>query len=86
MDVSRIANVISERINCKPQELLNSYVAISGTLRFEEFSNYCSNHGINITKEMFVEMLDNNDKYLFTESEDGWTSTILDGLESELGI
>lgn len=86
MDVSRIAITISEQVNCRPQELLNSYVTASETVRFEEFSNYCSNHGINITKEIFVEMLDNNDKYLFTESEDSWTPTLLDNLESELGF
>jgi hypothetical protein len=81
MDISRIASVICEQTNCNPQELLNSYTAHAGIIGFEEFSDYCLTHGITITEEALEEMLANNDKYLFTESEDGWIPTLLSEID-----
>ena len=86
MDITRVAGVICEAINVQPQELLNSYVAAIGVVEFEGFSNYCSTHGIVITEDILADMLASNEKYLFTESEDGWVPTLMDELESELDL
>lgn len=86
MDVARIASVISEQIDDKPQELLNGYVKSVATITFADFSSYCSARCVHITEDTFVEMLANNGNYLFTESEEGWVSTPVGELESELGF
>ena len=40
--------------------------------------------GVSITEEEFVDLLANNDKYLFTESDDGWIPTELNQAEEIL--
>ena len=86
MDITRIAGTICEAVDTQPQKLLDSYVVSIGVVEFEGFSNYCLTHGITITEDILTDMLASNEKYLFTESEDGWTPTPLDELESELDL
>lgn len=86
MDISRIAGVISEQINDRPQELLDRYAESVGAVEFAGFSNYCSSRGITITEAAFAELLAGNSRFLFTESEDGWIPTLVEELEEALEI
>ncbi|MCK9557051.1 MAG: hypothetical protein M0R50_03290 [Candidatus Cloacimonetes bacterium] len=86
MDITRIASIISEQIDNRPQELLNSYIKSSDSFKFEDFDNYCRACGIDIAEDTFIEMLANNDKYLFTESDGYWIPTLLDELEEILDV
>jgi hypothetical protein len=84
MDIIRIANVLSEQVHDRPQELFDRYVEAVGSIKFIDFNNYCSVRGINITEDYFYLLLANNNKYLFTESKNGWILTRLDELEETL--
>jgi hypothetical protein len=82
MYTARIASTISEHVGDRPQELFDIYVESVDVITFEGFQGYCSMRGIIITEDMFTDLLANNRKYLFTESEEGWLPTNLD----ELGV
>jgi hypothetical protein len=86
MDITRIADTICERTDTEPQELLSNYAESVGEIDFEGFGNYCLCCGITITEDTLASLLANNEEYLFTESENGWTPTLLDKLELELAL
>jgi hypothetical protein len=86
MDITRIADMVSERICDNPQELLNNYANRVNAINFVEFDSYCSMHGVMLTEDAFFNLLANSDKYLFTESENGWTPTSLNSLKEALDI
>jgi len=86
MNITRIANLISEQVGARPQDLLNSYVESVGVVEFTAFSNCCAAQGITITEDSFADLLADNDRYLFTESDDGWIAALLDCLEESLEL
>jgi len=81
MNVSRIADSITEEIDTRPQAILGCYIQKFGGVDFDGFRGFCVQHSINITKDVFMELLANNEKYLFTEHNGRWLSILLEAVE-----
>ena len=83
MSPKELASLISEDCDLSPTRLLHQYLQKHAFIRFNPFKQFCLNHGVVVEGNEFLDLLDANRQYLFTEQTDRrgslWIPTIPEG-------
>ena len=90
MSPKELASLISEDCDISPARLLQQYLHKHAFVRFEPFKKFCQNHGIVVEGNEFLDILDANRQYLFTEQTDKlgsyWIPTIPEGYVNNIDV